>query len=427
MKKFSNIPRSQGQAVITAVLLFLFGSLVIIAGIVTPIVKEIRGVRTLVESKQSYFAAEGSLEDVSLRLKQGNAVVSPQTLTLGGVAATTTIVDVFNGKSLATVAETESEVTRAISAVLIVGTGASFSFGVQSDVGGMLLENSSRVYGNVLSNGPIQGSGNSIGVHVISAGPSGFVSGIHATSSMYAHTIQNSTIDKDAYYQSISGSTVLRTSYPGSADQSTSSLPISDALVETWESVAASGGTISSPCPYVISSDTTIGPKKIACDLVVSGNPTVTFAGPIWVVGNVTFQNNPTIVAASSLGKNSAQIIADNPSDNLNSAIMDLNNGSFFGSGDPQSYIVFLSQNRSAEAGGSNVAITLQNSANGKLLLYAGRGEILIRNNVSLREVTGYKLHLQNSALVTYETGVINLNFSSGPSGSFSIDSWEEI
>ena len=101
MKKFSNIPRSQGQAVITAVLLFLFGSLVIIAGIVTPIVKEIRGVRTLVESKQSYFAAEGSLEDVSLRLKQGNAVVSPQTLTLGGVAATTTITDVFNGKSLA--------------------------------------------------------------------------------------------------------------------------------------------------------------------------------------------------------------------------------------------------------------------------------------------------------------------------------------
>ncbi|OGG47839.1 hypothetical protein A2671_01250 [Candidatus Kaiserbacteria bacterium RIFCSPHIGHO2_01_FULL_49_13] len=426
MKSFSTIPRSQGQAVITAVLFFLFGSLIITTGIVTPVVKEMRGVRTLVESKQSYFVAESSIEDVSLRLKQGLTVVSPETLTLLGVTATTAITDIPDGKLLSATGVSFHDATRIVSATLTLGTGVSFSFGLQSDIGGMLLENNSKVFGNVFSNGSIVGTGNVVGGEAISAGPTGLIHGIHATSSAYAHTIENSTIDKNAYYQTISDSTVSGTSYPGSSDQPTSSLPITDALIEQWENDALAGGTISSPCPYKITTNTTIGPKKINCDLEISTNPTVTLTGPIWVAGNISLKNNPTLQIASSLENNSVQIIADNPLNQLTGSKIEIENGTAL-AGNPQSYLVFISQNRSAESGGTEVAIEVQNSASGRMLLYAGHGEILLANNVSLKEVTGYKIHLKNFAEVIYETGLISLLFTAGPSGTFNINSWEEI
>ena len=85
-----------------------------------------------------------------------------------------------------------------------------------------------------------------------------------------------------------------------------------------------------------------------------------------------------------------------------------------------------LSQNNSSETGGANQAIEIENNANGDLLLYAGHGEILLKNNVNLREVTAYKIHLINNANVVYETGLASALFESGPSSSFGIDSWYE-
>src|SRR3989344_2148337 len=112
----------------------------------------------------------------------------------------------------------------------------------------------SRRRGIVFSSGPIMGhNSNIVRGDVISAGPSGLADGIHATSSVYAHTISNSNIDKDAYYTTISGTNVGGVSYPGSPDQATSSLPISDAKIDEWKAEALAGGTYSSPCPYTIS------------------------------------------------------------------------------------------------------------------------------------------------------------------------------
>ena len=105
--------------------------------------------------------------------------------------ATTTITDVTGGKTLATKADRNGFV-RNVQAALTQGSGASFNYGVQSGIGGVLLENSSSIIGNVYSNGPVDGAGsNLIKGDVVSAGPSGLVKDIHATSSVYAHTIQN--------------------------------------------------------------------------------------------------------------------------------------------------------------------------------------------------------------------------------------------
>ncbi|OGY27876.1 MAG: hypothetical protein A2Z42_02225 [Candidatus Woykebacteria bacterium RBG_19FT_COMBO_43_10] len=60
-------------------------------------------------------------------------------------------------------------------------------------------------------------------------------------------------------------------------------------------------------------------------------------------------------------------------------------------------------------------------------ILYASDGAIKLNSNVHVKEVTGYKLILESNATVTYETGLANVNFTSGPGGAFQINSWQEI
>jgi len=54
------------------------------------------------------------------------------------------------------------------------------------------------------------------------------------------------------------------------------------------------------------------------------------------------------------------------------------------------------------------------------LVAYAAHGLIPLANSVSLKEVTAYKIKLQNSAKVTYDTGLPSAVFQSGPGGSWS-------
>jgi hypothetical protein len=59
--------------------------------------------------------------------------------------------------------------------------------------------------------------------------------------------------------------------------------------------------------------------------------------------------------------------------------------------------------------------------------VYAAHGEVQLANNISLKEVTAYRIRLKNSAEVIYETGLASLLFNSGPGGGYSISSWAEI
>ena len=49
-----------------------------------------------------------------------------------------------------------------------------------------------------------------------------------------------------------------------------------------------------------------------------------------------------------------------------------------------------------------------------------------LHNGASVTAVTAYKLRLDNGATVTYESGLIDVQFSAGPSGGYSIDGWRE-
>lgn len=419
---------NQGQAVISVTIFLLIMSLVIISSFSAVVLRETKNSQKFIFSKRSYFLAEAGAEDMSYRIIKGKKYSGTEIISIEGYSATTNMTVSGNERHVVATGDVGKDI-RKVETVLTTDVGASFFYGLQAGGGGLLMENSSSVRGNVYSNGSVVGANsNIVRGTVVSAGPSGLIDGSHSTSSAYAHTIKDSDIDEDAYYQIISNTTVDGNLFPGSLDQPLGDMPISDAKIDEWEAMAEAGGVISSPCPYEINSDTTIGPAKIDCNLTISGNPTVTVAGPLWVAGNISFSNSPIIKLDASLGNLSIPIVADDPSNRNTGSTVSFNQSVVFqGSGDPNSYILFVSQNNSAETGDSNVAISSNNSAQGKVLVYAPHGEVSLFQSGQLKEITAYKIHLRNSAEVIYETGLASLLFQSGPGGGYALSKWGEI
>jgi len=419
---------NKGAAMLIAVIFFLVASTTIVFGIISPILKQATISKNIISSKESYYLANSALEDVFYRLKNNKTVSTTEVLSLNNGTITTITTNTPTGKQITSSADKNS-IVRKMQTNIVLGTGASFNYGIQSGQGGFVLENSSRVTGNVYSTGSIIGSGNTIYGDAVSAGASGLIDGIHTTGSAYSHTIDDSDIDGNAFYVTKTNTTVDGTSYPNSADQPFADMPISDEQIAGLEADALAGGVISSPCPYVINSTTSIGPVKITCDLEISGNGTITLLGTVWVTGNISIRNSPIIRVSSSLGNKSVAIIADNPSNRLTSSSIDMRNTSqFFGSGSVGSFVFMVSQNNSAELGGSEDAISMDNSSDGKsVILYASHGLVNINNSATLKEVTAYKIKARNTANIVYDTGLANTLFTSGPGGGYEIIDWREI
>jgi len=393
-----------------------------------------RAERTTVASAQALSIAEGALDKAVSQLNQNPSYAGETNTMLGNGTFTITVATVdTNTKRITATGYVPNNVSPTAVKTVKANIGVSpeiisFHYGIQSGNGGFKMENSSKVIGNVFSSGSVIGDNqNYIYGDVISSGPNGLVYGIHATSSVYAHTIGNSgkstIIDKDAYYATTkTNTTVNGTSHPGSPDQPVAELPISDEQIANWEALAAAGGTATcSGGSYSISSgNVTLGPVKIPCNLTISNSAVVTVRGHIWVTGNITVQNSAKIKMDASLGASNVAIIADNPSNRLTSSIIKVQNtATFQNSGTAGSFVFLISQNRSAEMGGDEEAFELSNSASA-LVAYAAHGLIPLANTVSLKEVTAYKIKLQNSASVTYDTGLPNAVFQSGPGGSWS-------
>ncbi len=431
MNKRINLDDQSGQAVLTVVVFLLSIGMSIVYGVVSPTLKQSAVAENFIQSSQGYITSESGIEDVIYRLKKGMQVGDTEVLLVASSTATTTITSIGNNeKSITSLGDSLNRI-RNIMASLVVENGVTFNYGVQVGNGGFELDNSAQVIGNVYSGGKIEGqNSNLIKGDVISSGQSGLINGITATGTAYAHTIKDSNVGGDAYYQVLTNTTVSGTQHPGSPDQPNFPLPISDTVISTWEEEAVAGGVISSPCPYRITANKTLGPVKITCDVEISGSPTITLNGPVWVTGNISIANTPIIKVASSAGAKSIVIIADNPANRITSSQINLMNSSKFqGSGQAGSYVLLLSQNNAAELGslkGENTAIDVNNSVGGALLVYAGHGEVMIQNSVSLKEVTAFRVYAKNTAKVIYETGLASLLFSSGPSGSWTVKGWRE-
>ncbi len=421
-----------GQAVLVSVILILAIGMGLMRRGIGATLEDAKLARSTEYSKAVLVYAEAGVEDVSYRIRRAKIYDQTEVLNIDGVQATTTVIDnLVDATRLVTSTSSTKNLVRSASSLLARGDEVNFNYGIQAGNGGFSLANSSSVNGNVYVNGSVTGSGNVIRGTVVSASSAGLVDGIHSTSSMYAHTIKDSTVDKDAYYYSPStliNSTVVGIKYPGSIDKPTTSFPISDAKLDEWKTDAEAGGTITSPCPYTITASTTIGPKKINCSLEISGGARVTFSGMVWVVGDISFKNNAGIYLHPTLGAKSVALIADNPSNRSTASKIGISNSTtFYNSGTKGSFLFLVSGNNSAELGGSNIAIDLSNTAEGAVVLYSNHGWVDIGNSSRLKSVTGYKINMKNSAVLTYDDGLESSLFDTGPGGSWSTRSWREV
>ena len=176
------------------------------------------------------------------------------------------------------------------------------------------------------------------------------------------------------------------------------------------------GGTIAGN--YSVTTNVSLGPKEITGDLLMStNNTTLTVTGTLYVHGNIDVSNGATIRCAALYGDSSCLVMSDG-------WIHIQNNGIFIGSGTAGSYLMLLTN---AVGGGHHgSAIDLHNNASGAIF-YAPNGMVYLHNNVTVSELTAYKVHLENNATLIYEIGLQNVKFSSGPTGGYDVRSWKEV
>ena len=172
-----------------------------------------------------------------------------------------------------------------------------------------------------------------------------------------------------------------------------------------------------------------MGPKKIVGNLILTKKQTLIITnGPLYFTGNIDIDSSSgaTIKCDSSFGSKGCLIITDG-------WIHINNNATFQGSGQQGSYIMLLTTLAGCAGGQQqpqcthhNAAIDIHNNATGAIF-YSQNSMVNLHNGVNVTELTANKLRLDNGAIVNYEQGLADLQFSSGPSGGYDLKSWKDI
>lgn len=261
-----------------------------------------------------------------------------------------------------------------------------------------------------------------------------FIDSVTINGTAKANTISNSFIGTDAYYQTILNTSVAGASYPGSSDSPVLTMPVSDANIAQFKSDAEVGGVIIGNCgdsgdpSCVVGNGQTIslGPKKINGNLNLSNAKTIYITGTLYVTGNIDIDGTGVVVSCDpSFGSESCIIITDG-------WVHISNNVTFAGSGQTGSYLMILTTLPGCNGLSSSTGCTHHYSGmdihnnSGGAIFYASESMINLHNNVNITSAVAYKLRLDNNAAVTYEIGVSNQSFSSGPSGGWSVSNWNE-
>lgn len=419
-KKNKKIKKNSGVAMLISIIFFLFLSLAIISGLVSPSIREFKNAAFNLNSKKSFFLAESGSEDAYYRILKNKTISNNETLTIDSNTVNTTINYIGSDSVRINSLGDASTLQRQIELMLSSNSGVSFNYGVQVGQGGINLTGSGKVNGNVYANGPITGDSSAIITGTaISSGSNGLVEGnshsqwnrLHigtVSGTAQAHTVNYTDATGNIYCQSGTGNNkncILQNDPPFV------NFPISDKNITDWKNEAEAGGIYNGN--YSVGwAGATLGPKKIVGNLSVGGGGILTITGTLWVTGNISLGGGGTIKLASSYGSNDAVLVADG-----NISIS--GGGHATGSGTAGSYIMMLSTNSEGNA------ISVSGGA-GAVIVYAPNGTVSISGGASLKEVTAYRITISGGSSITYESGLTNNNFSSGPSGSWAIESWRE-
>lgn len=266
------------------------------------------------------------------------------------------------------------------SQVLVDGSQVSFRYAAQVGDDGVNMKNSSKINGTLYTNGNITGSGSSV-----------------ITGDAYAFGTISSP---DPSIQGLP--------YPGSPKKD---MPIADPIdfYQKWKENAEAVETIScnGTCSYS-SGTTPLGPVKLVGNLVVSNFAAIDMTGPIWVTGDITIQNFAEIRLHSSFGSNGTVLITDGK-------VLTANNTKFVPtSSTPKGYILVVTTSS------LNDAVKVQNSGQ-NAIFYALNGGAELENTATVTALVAKRLELENSATLTYDSGLASTSFISGPGAAWAI------
>ena len=280
-------------------------------------------------------------------------------------------------------------------------------------------------------------SGADMGFKIYLGGGESLINGVDVSETAKADTITGSDVGGDAYYQTINGGTTIAgTAHAGSPTPPEIGMPISASTLTAWQEEAATGGTITGNCGSsgVAGCNTfplTLGPKKIVGNLTLGNGESLTISGTLYVTGNITLSNNSTIRCAVSYLANSCKLITSGSADISN-------NGLFFGSGTPGSFVFLISSIAGCLGPGTtagtgcaanNSGINLYNNVDGALF-YTTNSAIYISNNAVVKAVVGYRLVLDNNGTIQYDSLVRNLTLTAdggaGEGAAWNVNRWNE-
>lgn len=417
MKFHSSQSFQSGQAALVAVVVISLVVLTVTIGAGVVSVTNQRIVRNIAQSAQAYFLAEAGMEDSLLRVIDLDMdYQASNTITLSGNSATITIGQTGKQISVTSEGDVNSRV-RAVSNTLEKSTTeTNFFYGVQVGEGGLEIRHlDGKVVGNVYANGTSFGSG-TVTESMVVAGDGNELQDLNVNGDVLAYTCDNATIGGDLIYNengsngcTVAGSTSTQ---PDSIEQI--DFPITDAQIAEWKAEAVAGGTLSGN--QTISADQILGPVKIDGNLYIDNNVTVTLNGTVWITGTYDNGNNAIVQLDESYGSESGIFLADGNVQLRNNVIMR-------GTSDPDSYIMVVGDSPSEDE--NDAAIDVKNNLDGAIL-FASDGLMVVHNNVSLVEAMAHKMLIQK-ADVSYESGLANINFWSGPAGGWDITSWVEV
>lgn len=365
-----------GQVVLIAVVLSISISMLILFALSLPIADQIRNAGDYLSSKQTLINSESLNDEVLYRLNNNKNIPSVLNMSIMGENSYSVIAE-WNSTTKQVVSNsTYNNFTRKIEAVFISNRSIIFDFGVWLSSGGLRMENTSHIDGDVFSMGSV----------------------LRMNSSTIGGALSTSTTPVN--------------------------LPASDEDINNWKIQASSGRIINEGLTLDGNSTTTVAAVKIIGNLHLKNSSSLTLNGPMYVTGNLVLENSSRIQLGAGYAGKSETVVVD--------GIISLGNNTYLGgSGQNGSTIILATQNTSGCANvnctGGTPAIRLNNSAEASAILLAPHGAVYLSNSAQTKSVMANYLYMQNSARIEYDPYIIDTSFNTSTSTGWSVSSLKEI
>lgn len=332
----------------------------------------VRSVKNGIAKQELVYLAEAGL-DKGLQALHGSSTYAGETLTLDGATIEVAVTTGANSNEriISSIATRNGKTYRLrVKAVASSdATAVAFSYGLQVGDGGLSVGNNAQIIGSVYSNQNISGGNNSV------------ITG----DALAVGTITNVTVNG----QRLTG-------------QPIEPLPIFDQ--NFWRAKAQEGGTIAGP--YTPANGESIGPVYINGNLTFETNRTVVISGPVYVSGQITFRSGATVQIANTLGQSGAMLITEQK--------LVIGNSWNGVANDQGGYLLVVTTSSADDA------VSISNNLSGGLApFYAPNGGIIVGNNLNAVALTARKLTTGNNLVLTYDEGLANATFTTGPGGAW--------